>query len=323
MARATPHRDARPVTSAAMTPTSRPIRRLLSCGALCTVIAVAAACGGDNDDTADADADVTDVELTPASDTPVDEPASRPDVDPPTEQPTELVITDIVTGTGWEVGVGDTVWVDYTGIRSIDGTEFDNSYDRGEPFRFTVGQGSVIDGWDEGLIGASAGTQRRLDIPADMAYGDQPQGGVIQAGDALTFMIEVRAVVPPSVAQDAPDVSLTAADIVDELIITDVSVGDGAALELGDTAIVHLRMARADNLVQLIDTWGDNNPLMIEMIDGFTVPGLFDGLQGMQVGGVRVLTIPSELAFGSEGAPSVGLPADTPVTIIVELAGRF
>ncbi|MFZ8967472.1 MAG: FKBP-type peptidyl-prolyl cis-trans isomerase [Ilumatobacteraceae bacterium] len=295
------------------------------------------ACGGD-DQSVD-DANVTDVELTPASegsadepaDAPADEPSDepsdgasdRPDVTPPTDLPNELVITDIVEGTGPAVEAGDTVWVDYTGIRSEDGVEFDNSYDRGEPFRFTVGQGSVIDGWDQGLIGASAGTQRRLDIPAELAYGDQSPGGVIRAGDALTFMIEVRAVVGSSTAADAPEVALTPADNVTELVVDDAIVGDGAALAIGDTAIVHLRMARADNLVQLIDTWGDNNALLIEMVDGFTVPGLFEGLQGMNVGGVRVLTIPAELAFGSEGAPSVGLPADTPVTIIAQLVGRL
>jgi len=291
------------------------------------------ACGGD-DQSVD-DANVTDVELTPASegsadepaDAPADEPSDgasdRPDVTPPTDLPSELVITDIIDGTGPVVQAGDTVWVDYTGIRSEDGVEFDNSYDRGEPFRFTVGQGSVIDGWDQGLIGASAGTQRRLDIPAELAYGDQSPGGVIRAGDALTFMIEVRAVVGSSTAADAPEVALTPADNVTELVVDDAIVGDGAALAIGDTAIVHLRMARADNLVQLIDTWGDNNALLIEMVDGFTVPGLFEGLQGMNVGGVRVLTIPAELAFGSEGAPSVGLPADTPVTIIAQLVGRL
>jgi len=291
------------------------------------------ACGGD-DQSVD-DANVTDVELTPASegsadepaDAPADEPSDgasdRPDVTPPTDLPSELVITDIIDGIGPVVQAGDTVWVDYTGIRSEDGVEFDNSYDRGEPFRFTVGQGSVIDGWDQGLIGASAGTQRRLDIPAELAYGDQSPGGVIRAGDALTFVIEVRAVVGSSTAADAPEVALTPAETVTELVVDDAIVGDGAALAIGDTAIVHLRMARADNLVQLIDTWGDNNALLIEMVDGFTVPGLFEGLQGMNVGGVRVLTIPAELAFGSDGAPSVGLPADTPVTIIAQLVGRL
>ena len=129
------------------------------------------ACGGD-DQSVD-DANVTDVELTPASEGSTDEPSDapanepsedasdRPDVTPPADLPNELVITDIIDGTGPAVAAGDTVWVDYTGIRSEDGVEFDNSYDRGEPFRFTVGQGSVIDGWDQGLIGASAGAQRR------------------------------------------------------------------------------------------------------------------------------------------------------------------
>ena len=120
----------------------------------------------------------------------------KPDVVLPDSIPTSLVVTDIVEGDGAEAQVGDTVVVHYVGVRTEDGTEFDNSYDRGQPFPVVLGSGSVIQGWEQGLIGAQAGDQRQLDIPAELAYGDTPRGDVIQAGDALTFVIDVVAVTP-------------------------------------------------------------------------------------------------------------------------------
>ena len=70
-----------------------------------------------------------------------------------------------------------------TPAAAADGAEFDNNYDGGEPFTFVLGAGSVIQGWDQGLIGSKQDGRRQLDIPADLAYGDSPQGGVIQAGE--------------------------------------------------------------------------------------------------------------------------------------------
>lgn len=304
--------------------------RLRSSTVLLSLVLVTA-CGGDPASDTPAEDDITDVSLEPAEQ-PTDDaagddsavPSDRPTVEPPAEQPTELVITDIRPGTGWKAAPGDTIWVDYTGIRSTDGTEFDNSYDRGEPISFTLGANQVIDGWDEGLVGAQAGTQRRLDIPADLAYGDSPPGGVIEAGDALTFMLEVRAVVPPSVEADSPlDLTLTPYAQVLEPITEDLILGEGDPVVDGDTVIVHIMMARGDNLVVVLNTWADNQPLLIEMVDGYTVPGLQDGLYGMRLGGRRVIAVPPEDAFGGEGIPSIGLPADTPVVFIVDLVGRF
>ena len=101
--------------------------------------------------------------------------------------------------------------VDYVGVRTVDGVEFDSSYERGIPYAFPLGQGRVIDGWDQGLVGIQVGTQRQLDVPTDLAYGDSPPGGsVIQPGDALSFVIEARAVVP------APDPIAAPTDIAFE-----------------------------------------------------------------------------------------------------------
>lgn len=120
----------------------------------------------------------------------------KPDVEIPTEIPTELVVTDLTEGEGAGAQAGDTVVVHYVGVRSEDGMEFDNSYDGGTPFPVVLGSGGVIPGWEEGLLGAQVGDRRQLDIPAELAYGDSPRGDVIQAGDALTFVIDVMAITP-------------------------------------------------------------------------------------------------------------------------------
>ena len=122
----------------------------------------------------------------------------KPDVDLPAEIPTELVVTTLIEGAGAEAAVGDTVVVHYVGVLSADGTEFDNSYDRGSPFSVPLGQGRVIQGWDDGLVGVQAGERLQLDIPAELAYGDAGSGSIIEPGAALTFVIDVLDVIPAS-----------------------------------------------------------------------------------------------------------------------------
>lgn len=101
----------------------------------------------------------------------------------------KLVIDDIVLGTGDEVKVGDTVSVHYVGTLQ-GGGEFDNSMKRGQPFSFTVGEGRVIKGWEEGLIGMKVGGQRILVIPPDLAYGENGIGP-IPPNSTLVFSIEL------------------------------------------------------------------------------------------------------------------------------------
>ncbi len=101
----------------------------------------------------------------------------------------KLVIDDIKIGEGKEVVAGDTVSVHYIG-KLQSGTEFDNSHKRGEPFSFTVGEGKVIKGWEEGLLGMKVGGERILVIPPDKAYGENGYGP-IPANSTLIFSIEL------------------------------------------------------------------------------------------------------------------------------------
>jgi peptidylprolyl isomerase len=86
--------------------------------------------------------------------------------------------------------VGDQVWVHYVG-KLKDGTEFDNSYKRGEPIPLTLGEGRVIKGWEEGLLGMKVGEKRQLIIPPDLAYGAEGRPPVIPANSTLVFDVEL------------------------------------------------------------------------------------------------------------------------------------
>ena len=117
--------------------------------------------------------------------------------DPPTTQGSDNTIT---TPSGLKIvevkaaddaaKSGDQVWVHYVG-KLQDGTEFDNSYKRGEPIPLTLGQGSVIKGWEEGLLGMKVGEKRTLIIPPDLAYGADGRPPTIPANSTLIFDVEL------------------------------------------------------------------------------------------------------------------------------------
>ena len=111
--------------------------------------------------------------------------------------PTELVITDLIKGTGAEAVAGSTVSVQYVGVRYEDGVQFDSSWDRGQPFEFVLGVGQVIQGWDQGFAGMLVGGRRELIIPADLAYGEAGAGADIGPNQALIFVVDMLDVISP------------------------------------------------------------------------------------------------------------------------------
>lgn len=103
---------------------------------------------------------------------------------------TELQIVDEKIGSGAEAVSGKTITVNYVGTLT-DGTKFDSSYDRNQPFSFTLGAGEVIEGWDKGFSGMNVGGKRKLTIPSSMGYGDSGIPGAIPGGATLIFEVEL------------------------------------------------------------------------------------------------------------------------------------
>ncbi|MEV6299094.1 FKBP-type peptidyl-prolyl cis-trans isomerase [Actinoplanes sp. NPDC051861] len=115
--------------------------------------------------------------------------STKPVVKAGTGKVDKLKTTTLVQGAGAAVESGQTIDVNYVGVTYADGKEFDSSWSRSESFSFAVGAGSVIQGWDQGLVGVKVGSRVQLDIPAELAYGEKPSG--TQPAGVLRFVVDV------------------------------------------------------------------------------------------------------------------------------------
>jgi len=119
----------------------------------------------------------------------------RPEIEKPEgDIPFDLGIEDLVVGDGPEATRGSKLEVHYVGVAFSTGDEFDASWNRGQPFRFTLGKGQVIAGWDEGVAGMRVGGRRKLTVPSAMAYGARGAGGAIKPHEPLVFVVDLLAV---------------------------------------------------------------------------------------------------------------------------------
>jgi peptidylprolyl isomerase len=133
---------------------------------------------------------------TTAAKTPTSGPlAKEPSVAIPAgAAPTTLVVKDIIKGTGAEAKAGQPVTVNYVGALFHGGKVFDASWKRKEPFTFTLGQGAVIKGWDQGVAGMKVGGRRELVIPAALAYASKGAGASIPPNAPLVFVVDLLGV---------------------------------------------------------------------------------------------------------------------------------
>jgi peptidylprolyl isomerase len=108
------------------------------------------------------------------------------------EPPAQLVVRDLVPGDGPVLRAGSQVTVQYVGVAWSDGEQFDASWGRGQPFQLALGAGSVIPGWDRGLVGMRVGGRRLLVIPPELGYGPQGQPPDIGPNETLVFVVDAR-----------------------------------------------------------------------------------------------------------------------------------
>ena len=102
----------------------------------------------------------------------------------------DLQIEELATGEGVVAAPGHQVTVHYTGTL-MDGSKFDSSHDRNQPFTFALGKGQVIQGWDQGVAGMAVGGKRRLTIPSHLAYGERGFSNLIPPNSTLVFEVEL------------------------------------------------------------------------------------------------------------------------------------
>jgi peptidylprolyl isomerase len=118
----------------------------------------------------------------------------KPQVDVPSgQEPSgQLEVEDLTVGEGAEAASGNTVEVHYVGVSWATGKQFDASWDRGDTFKFGLGQGQVIQGWDQGIPGMKVGGRRVLVIPPDLAYGASGSPPTIPANAPLVFVVDLK-----------------------------------------------------------------------------------------------------------------------------------
>ena len=117
----------------------------------------------------------------------------KPQVDIPEGQDPsyQLELDDITVGEGDEAVSGRVVEVHYVGVSWATGKQFDASWDRGDTFKFGLGKGQVIAGWDQGVAGMKVGGRRRITIPPNLAYGKRGAGGAIGPDETLVFVVDL------------------------------------------------------------------------------------------------------------------------------------
>ncbi|GIW73889.1 MAG: hypothetical protein KatS3mg103_0411 [Phycisphaerales bacterium] len=235
---------------------------------------------------------------------------------PPIELGDGLVIREIKLGQSDQaVKPGATVVVHYTGVLADTGEQFDSSRDRGQPARFKLDPGSLIEGFVQGLIGMRAGGIRRLEIPAELAYGKQGSPPTIPPDADLVFEVELLSFTNP---RELSTQWLGEQTRDDGLIVRIVKEGDPEKEPLPDGAIavVHTLGVLEDGTV-FDSTFDAGQPVDVPL-EQAAIEGWRKGVVGMRPGEVRQFVVPPELGFGEEGSPPV-IPPNATLTFEVEL----
>lgn len=228
-----------------------------------------------------------------------------------------LQYIEVEVGDGPQPKVGDIVQVNYTG-KLLDGTVFDTSVGR-QPYAFTLGEGQVIPGWDEGVALMNTGGRAMLIIPPDLAYG--PAGySAIPPNATLMFDIELLDILEgsPEAAAEVDDGEYTETD--SGLKYYDLEAGEGDSPEQGDILEIHYTGWLEDG-TKFDSSLDGGNPIMFKLGQGQVIAGWDEGVSTMKLGGKRQLSIPPELAYGEEGAGEGIIPPDATLIFDVELLG--
>jgi peptidylprolyl isomerase len=168
-----------------------PMRRLFLIGFAMSMLAIAGCGGGDSSTTSSSAGE----ESTATEQGEGLKVKTRPEVKPPQGPPPKKIVTkEIEEGSGRAAKPGDVVTVQYVGVNYRTGSEFDASWNRGEPYAFRLGAHEVISGWDIGIKGMKVGGRRELIIPPNHAYGTTGSPPAIPPNETLIFVVDLEAI---------------------------------------------------------------------------------------------------------------------------------
>lgn len=229
---------------------------------------------------------------------------------------TGLQHRDDVPGDGATAEAGQWATVHYTGTLESDGTKFDSSRDRGQPFTFTLGRGEVIPGWDEGVAGMQVGGKRTLVIPPELAYGER-QTGRIPANSTLRFEIELLNVQDPPQPWDTEGAQLRNAG--GGLVYHVIEAGAGEPPQKGQTVSVRYSGYLEDGTL-FDSSLRRGQPFTFVLGQGRVIPGWDRGVALMRPGARYQFRIPPQLAYGERGAGGV-IPPNATLVFDIEYIG--
>lgn len=218
-------------------------------------------------------------------------------------------------GTGEQPKKGDKVVVHYTG-KLEDGTEFDSSVKRGQPFSFDLGAGRVIKGWDEGFALLHQGDKAILNIPPDLGYGSRDMGP-IPANSTLIFEVELLEIVKEKKIEQYDTVNKVVLTTDSGLKFILVEEGKGKKAAAAYEVIVHYSGFLTDGSM-FDSSVKRGQPFTFTLGMGQVIPGWDEGIALMKIGDKAKLIIPYELAYGENGRPPV-IPPKAELIFDVEL----
>lgn len=220
-------------------------------------------------------------------------------------------------GKGAQAVPGSSVSVHYTG-RLANGTQFDSSRDRNQPFKFKLGQGQVIKGWDEGIALMKVGDRMMLTIPPQLGYGDRDMG-TIPPNSTLYFDVELLDVSQPARPWDLKkhDTVTTASGL--KYIVVEKSKDPNAPkAEPGKMVSVHYTGFLQDGGKVFDSSVERGEPISFPLGQGQVIKGWDEGIALMHVGDKMRLIIPSDLAYGNQGVGNI-IPGRATLCFDVEL----